>query len=244
LEIYFEIFNEIPRLGPGNANSTLKAFNLVKNGYEKPLILDIGSGVGKHIIDILRDNMGKVIALDFHKPYLMTFKLNAMELDLRDSIDLINSSMLFLNFKEESFDIIWSEGAIYIAGFEKGLKNWKKFLKKGGYLVISELTWFKSPPDELKEYFDNEYPPMKFNSQNLDIIENLGYKIIDNFPIPESSWMNDFYIPLQKRVNFLREKNQDNDEFIRVLETIQHEIDIYKRYSEYYGYYFYVLQNK
>ena len=44
--------------------------------------------------------------------------------------------MFEMNFSKESFDIIWSEGSIYAIGFEKGLTDWKKFIKTNGYLAV------------------------------------------------------------------------------------------------------------
>ena len=39
-------------------------------------------------------------------------------------------------------DLIWSEGAVYTIGFERGINEWYKFLKHGGYIAISEASWF------------------------------------------------------------------------------------------------------
>ena len=36
-----------------------------------------------------------------------------------------------------SFDVIWSEGAIYIMGFERGLRAWRPLVRTGGYVVVS-----------------------------------------------------------------------------------------------------------
>jgi len=38
-----------------------------------------------------------------------------------------------LPFQDEELDLIWSEGAIYNIGFERGLIEWRKFLK---YIAI------------------------------------------------------------------------------------------------------------
>ncbi len=39
-------------------------------------------------------------------------------------------------------------------GFEKGLTAMKKFLKPGGYMAVSELSWLKdNPPAEIKTVF-------------------------------------------------------------------------------------------
>jgi SAM-dependent methyltransferase len=51
-----------------------------------------------------------------------------------------------LPFGREQFDLIWSEGAIYIMGFEQGLRAWKVFCKKGGHIVVSDCAWFEQNP--------------------------------------------------------------------------------------------------
>lgn len=45
-------------------------------------------------------------------------------------------------FWNEELDLIWLEGVIYNIGFEWGLNEWCKYLKKGGYFVVFECLWF------------------------------------------------------------------------------------------------------
>lgn len=40
----------------------------------------------------------------------------------------------------KSLDVIWAEGSIYIIGFERGLREWGRFLKDGGYLGVTHLS--------------------------------------------------------------------------------------------------------
>ena len=63
-----------------------------------------------------------------------------------------------LDFPEHNFDIIWSEGAIYIMGSEAGLRQWKPMLNSiqtnkerilaQGYallntFVLPEVCWWQ-----------------------------------------------------------------------------------------------------
>lgn len=61
-----------------------------------------------------------------------------------DKIEIIEKSLFALDFPDESFDIIWAEGSISTIGFEEDLKQWRRFLKLHGFLVIhddiSEIT--------------------------------------------------------------------------------------------------------
>jgi SAM-dependent methyltransferase len=72
--------------------------------------------------------------------FLEALEQRSEKTGLKDKISLLEKSMDELPFEKESLDLIWSEGAIYNIGFENGIKNWKKFLKPGGYLVVSEIT--------------------------------------------------------------------------------------------------------
>jgi len=61
--------------------------------------------------------------------------------------------MLAIDFPLEHFDIIWAEGSIFIMGFEKGLKNWRNYIKPKGYLVVHEMAWLKpDAPEEIEDY--------------------------------------------------------------------------------------------
>lgn len=59
-----------------------------------------------------------------------------------------------LPFREEELDLIWSEGAIYNIGFERGLNEWRKYLKTGGYIAVSEISWFtEQRPAEIHNFW-------------------------------------------------------------------------------------------
>ena len=68
--------------------------------------------------------------------------INARVLNLQERVKGIVGSMDALPFEEEELDLIWSEGAIYNIGFERGLNEWRKYLKTGGYVAVSESSWF------------------------------------------------------------------------------------------------------
>ncbi|GHH99338.1 methyltransferase domain-containing protein [Neobacillus kokaensis] len=155
------------------------------------------------------------------------------------------ADMKALPYAEGQFDVVWSEGAIYIIGFENGLKEWRKFLKEKGILVVTELTWIKeNPPQEPLDFWNNAYPEADTIEGNIRKAEEHGYKVIDTFVLPESGWWQDYYIPLENRIHILQEKYQHVQEALNQLAEAQMEIDLYRNYSEYYGYVFYLLQKK
>jgi ubiquinone/menaquinone biosynthesis C-methylase UbiE len=66
----------------------------------------------------------------------------------------IVGSMDNLPFQSEELDLIWSEGAIYNIGFERGLNEWRRYLKPGGYIAVSESSWFTDErPAEINDFW-------------------------------------------------------------------------------------------
>ena len=160
-------------------------------------------------------------------------------------ITTTNQSMLDMKFDVNRFDIIWSEGAAYIYGFEKALEDWQFFLKEKGYLVISELCWFKeNAPKEIYDYLMGEYPVMKSVKENKKTINSKGLDLISHFNIPESSWWDNYYIPLEKNINKLHKKYQNDNETLELLKLFSLEIEMFRNYSEYYGYTFFIMRKR
>jgi ubiquinone/menaquinone biosynthesis C-methylase UbiE len=243
MNIFFELHRDIPREGPGDNASTRKAFSMLTGLPARPRLLDVGCGPGKQTIELARISSGNILAIDTHQPFLDVLTEKAEKEGLTGNITCLNKSMLELNFESGSFDVIWSEGAIYIIGFEKGLREWQPFLKKGGYLAASELSWLKpDPPAEIKAFWDEGYPGMKAQEENLEIVREAGYRLVGHFVLPESSWWDEYYTPLEKRIPILSEKYRDDEEAMALLRGSQQESDLYRKYSDWYGYVFYVMQ--
>ena len=148
-----------------------------------------------------------------------------------------------LDFPDETFDLLWSEGAIYIMGFENGLRQWRPMLKKGGYLAVSEISWLtQSPPDEAHEFWGNECPDMTDIESNLKTIAGCGYAIVDHFVLPEEAWWQGYSNALQQNIMAFRKRYADNRAALEICDATEREMDIYRRYSNAYGYVFYIMK--
>ncbi len=94
---------------------------------------------------------------------------------------------------------------------------------------------------ELTKFQEKEYPPMKSINTDLKIIQNSGYHLLEHFVLPEHAWMDDYYIPLEKRIDLYKAKFRDNPEVLEFLAFNQLEIDLFRKYSDYFGYVFNVM---
>ena len=147
-------------------------------------------------------------------------------------------------FETGTFDLIWSEGAIYIIGFETGLRLWRPLLKPAGCIAVTELSWITpDPPKEARQFWTENYPGMHTVDENLELALLAGFSIIGHFTLPESAWLDGYYGPLENRVAVLRKKYAGNQEAQQVLDAEQYEIDLYRRFSYAYGYEFYLFRN-
>ncbi|WP_238987120.1 hypothetical protein [Lyngbya aestuarii] len=99
-----------------------------------------------------------------------------------------------------------------------------------------------NPPEELKQFWAEEYPQMQEIESNLTLINQAGYRLVDYFVLPESAWWVNYYTPLEQKLITLSQKYKDDVEKLAVIELHQREIDLYRQYSTYYGYVFYLLQ--
>jgi len=243
-EIFFDIHKNLPREGSGRDEYTQKAFEMIPT-IKQPRILDIGCGPGLQTIKLAKLTDGKIIGIDIHQPYLDQLEKSAIKEKLTDRIKILNQSMFDMNFPEEYFDIIWAEGSIFIIGFEQGLNEWKKFIKKNGYLAIHEMTWLKdNPPKEISDYWKGVYPGISTVSENLELIPRCGYRLLGHFALPEDAWWIEYYGPLEKRLKKLCRKYADNPEALAVIEREQKEIDLFRKYSKWYESAFFVMQKR
>jgi ubiquinone/menaquinone biosynthesis C-methylase UbiE len=244
-KVFFEIHDDLPREGPGDDESTRKAYMMLRDLPENPRILDVGCGPGMQTRWLAHLSNVTIEAVDGYEPYLEQLRRNAEAEGVSEKINAVKGDMFGLKYKNGSFDIIWSEGAIYITGFEKGLREWKRLLTPRGYLVISEVSWLKpDPPDDLKKFWTDNYPAITTIQQNLETATKTGYDVIGYFVLPESSWWDNYYTPLLEKLPAVRAAHRNEAEALTFIGLEELEIDMFRRCSDYYGYVFYILQAK
>ncbi|MCK5573779.1 MAG: methyltransferase domain-containing protein [Bacteroidetes bacterium] len=241
-ELFFEIHKDLPREGPGRNDYTRKAFLSIPR-MNRPRILDVGCGPGTPTMELARLSDGKVTAIDLHQPYLDRLSKKAADAGLAEHVTVRNMSMFEMDFPEEFFDVIWAEGSIYIIGFERGLKEWRRFLKDGGSIAVHDVAWISpDPPREVFEYWSRLYPEIRSIPEHLDLITACGYELVEQFVLPENAWWDEYYGPLEARLEKLRDEYRENAKALQTIQEEQREVDMYRKYSNWYGAVFYVMK--
>ena len=248
MEFFYRIFDaSLPRLGAGNEESTLKAWDMllaVKPGLaDKIRVLDLGCGNGAQTIQLAKYINGTILAVDNHQPFLDELQRRAEAEGVFGKIQLCLKDMAKLVPSDGPFDLVWSEGALFVMGFREGLTICHNLLTPDGLLAASDIAWIRpDPPEECRQFFETVYPAMVDINANLDIIKSCGYKIIGHFIQPESAWWDQLYNPLEDRLQSLRKQYKADPERTEMINTIQTEIDIYRKYSAYYSNVFFLMQ--
>jgi ubiquinone/menaquinone biosynthesis C-methylase UbiE len=200
---------------------TRRAFQMLPE-LDQPHILDIGCGSGVPTMELARLSDGQIIGLDIDPSLLDQLAKKIEEAGLSDRVKTLKRSMLELDFPDESFDIIWAEGSIARVGFERGLKEWRRFLKLNGFLVVH---------DEMTNI-----------TQKLEQISVCGYDLLGHFTLSEDIWWAEYYGPWEKRIREMRIEYADEPQALLELDKEQREVELFKASPRGYSSVFFVMQ--
>lgn len=242
MNYFTELYCTLPRAGPGDDASTRRAYTIMTDLPLAPRILDLGCGPGMQTLELLRLTRGPVVAVDNLPIMLERLTASATSSGRADRLTPVRADMRQLPFEPASFDVVWSEGALYILGFASGLETVKPLLRPGGYVAATEVVWLKpDPPAEVVDFW-TAYPGIAPIEDKLCSITATGFDPIAHFTLPESSWRDNYYIPLAARVKHYAESWSGIPEAEAVLNEARQELDMYDRFSAYYGYVFFIMQ--
>ena len=220
--LFFELFSGLPRQGPGDAASTLRALALVPGIGPESHVLDLGCGTGLQTRVLAQNSPARFVAVDNHPPFVDLLNREAQRLGIADRLEARVGDMQRLDFAPGSFDLIWCEGAISIMGVEAALRDWRRLLVPGGHMAVADI-----------------------NAENAQaVIEECGYETVNHFTLPPSSWWNDYYRPLQQNVMDFRNRHREEADAQQLADDVQREVDVWHAYAEFYGYEFFVMRTR
>lgn len=243
-QVFFELYEGLPRQGPGNRVCAEKALGLCRELPPAPAVLDVGCGVGGQTLHLAGLLPGSVItAIDNHAPSIERLQATVAEHGLSDRVRPVVGDMAQPGISPERFDLIWSEGALYNIGIENALRLCHGQLRPGGYLAFTDAVWRKEdPPPEVKASFDFDYPTMGRVPDVVAAIGKTGFSLVDHFTLPDEAWWDDYYAPMEGRIEELRGKYAGDAEALAVLDQLAQEPEMHRRHSDYYAYEFFVTR--
>ena len=242
-QIFFEVFEALPRQGPGNRACAARALAFCRELPPAPAVLDLGCGVGGQTLHLAELTSGSIVALDSHAPSIERLRATVAARGLAERIRPVVGDMASPGLPSASFDLVWSEGALYNIGIENALRICHGLLRPGGYLAFTDAVWRKeNPPPEVKASFELDYPAMARVSDILAVIERAGFALLGHFSLPDEAWWDDFYTPMQQRIESLRGRYASDGEALAALDQLAQEPAMHRRHSAYYAYEFFVVR--
>lgn len=242
-EIFFEVYGALPRQGPGNQACAARALSLCTDLPPSPSVLDLGCGVGGQTLQLAELLDGSILAIDIQAPAIERLKETITARGLGQRIQARIGDISDLQLPPQSFDLIWSEGALYNIGIAAALKICHDLLRPGGYLAFTDAVWREeNPPAEVRAGFELDYPAMGDTDQLITTIHAADFELIDHFTLPDQAWWDDFYIPMEKRINELRHVYRDDAEARTILDQIGEEPAQHRRHSRFYAYEFFIVR--
>lgn len=245
LELIVDLHLRNPRQGPGSVAQTDLAIAMTGLAADDALrIADIGCGTGASAVQLAKHfKHAQIVAVDAMSAFVERARERAAAHGVSDRVEVREGDMGSLGFAPGSLDLIWSEGAIYNMGFDAGIAAWRDFLRPGGLIAVSELTW-KTPtrPAEIEAHWTREYPGIREAPENVRALERAGYGVLGHFMLPTGCWETGYYQSLEQGFGSFLDRHGGHADAERVVDAEREEIRLYRAYGAWYSYGFYVAR--
>ncbi|MEE4602231.1 MAG: class I SAM-dependent methyltransferase [Desulfobacteraceae bacterium] len=236
-----ELHRGLERQGPGDTDFSDYIISQLPELPTNPRIADIGCGTGAGTLFLADKFRSKVRAVDISRDFLDELDNRAKQRGLEHLVETIECDMKSLDWKPESIDLLWSEGAAYNLTFKGALKAWRPLMAPNGIAVISEIGYFTSEvPESLKVYWQNAYPAIGTESENSIHANSSGFKILGIHRLPSKAWWENYYGPLRDNMNFF--KHSEDSIMQAVIKETEEEMKLFEEHEEQYGYSFYMMK--
>ena len=195
----------IERQGPGDIDFSKYILSQIPDLPTHPRIADIGCGTGAGALFLADRFKSKVKAVDFSREFLDELINRAKQRGLEHLVEAIECDMGNLDWTPEFIDLLWSEGAAYNLTFKGALKAWRPFMAANGIAVISEISFFTNDvPKSVREYWQNAYPAIGTESENVGHVNSSGFEILGTHRLPSKAWWDNYYEPLFRKYELFK----------------------------------------
>ncbi len=243
LDLICDYFVAFERQGPGSPEMTIKALEFIEGLGASSRIVDIGCGTGGQTRVLAEHTPGQITGIDLFPRFIEVFNREAEACGLAPRLRGEVGSMEDLPFGEEELALIWCEGAIYNIGFERGLREWRRLLKPGGFIAVTEACWLSDErPDEIDAFWNQEYPGIDTIPRKVQQFQEAGYSLTACFVLPPECWIDHYHRPQEAMHEAFLARHPGNKAAEQFLGFQRREAALYRTYGAFYGYVFFIGQ--
>jgi len=241
-----DLHADVARQGPGSDEATRRALELARLAPGGRLdVADLGCGSGASTLILAGLPEARIKAVDLMPSFVARLRAEVERRGLDARVEIAEAHMADPPLAPRSVDLIWSEGAIYNIGFERGVRAWRGLLRPGGVLAVTEITWTtRRRPASIEQYWQAEYPEIDTAAGKMAVLERSGYSPLGYFTLPEACWEEHYYQPLEAAFDDFLARHDDSAAARELVAATRAEIGIYRRYLAWYGYGFYIAERR
>ncbi len=242
---FLEFHHGLLRKGPGTDAATTEAFRRVEPLLPpSPSILDVGCGGGAQTLVLAALAPGHLLAIDSYPPFIQELRDRVAARGLSGRVTARVGDMKALGLPPASFDLIWCEGALFVLGFEQGLRTLRPLLRGSGVIVVTEATWMQpvdEVPADVRAFFAEACPAMTDVEGNLALARRAGFAPLDHFTLPAEGWAA-YVDPLERHMNEVLAANPSNPDAEEAARRERREFAMFREHLRWFGYEFFLLQ--
>ncbi|MGC4118430.1 MAG: class I SAM-dependent methyltransferase [Myxococcales bacterium] len=187
---------------------------------------------------------GEILGVDFYEPFVQELRRHAAERGLEGRVSARVGDMNALDLAPQSFDLVWCEGAIFVAGFEKGLGIIHGLLRERGLAVVSEAAWLRPLEEidrEVLEFWTQSYSAITSVEADLATARRAGFEVLDHFTLAAEGWAA-YIDPVERRMNEVMAQHAGDPDAEKAAAMERQEIAIFRKNRGWFGHEFFLLR--
>ncbi len=244
-QFFLRFHHGIPRKGPGTAEATTRAFRRIEGLLPpSPALLDLGCGGGAQTLTLAPLTSGSILAIDSYPAFIEELRQQLSARGLGERVTAQVGDMTALGLPPASFDLVWCEGAIFVLGFEAGLRALRGLLRGPGLAVLTEAAWLRPleevPPD-VRAFWTDAYPAITDVEGNLALARRAGFTPLDHFTLPEEGWAA-YVDPLERQMNAVLAQHPGDPDAEEAARSERREFAMFRENLGWFGYEFFLLR--